>query len=68
VSWGTVAAGFSAIATRAEGVLAVAAMLLAVLFGQLARRVPNSGGGLYADAWHEFGDFAGYLTGWPAAA
>src|SRR5207244_11058619 len=25
---------------------------------------PNSDGGLYAYARHEFGDFAGYLTGW----
>src|SRR5580698_3077114 len=40
------------------GVIAVGAMVLAVLFGQLTRRVPN------ADGRHEFGDFAGYLTGW----
>jgi APA family basic amino acid/polyamine antiporter len=46
------------------GVIAVGAMLLATLFGQLTRRVPNSDGGLYAYARHEFGDFAGYLTGW----
>jgi basic amino acid/polyamine antiporter, APA family len=46
------------------GVVAVGAMLLAVLFGQLTRRVPNSDGGLYAYARHEFGEFAGYLTGW----
>src|ERR1019366_4051008 len=45
-------------------VIASGAMLLAVLFGQLTRRVPNSDGGLYAYARHEFGDFAGYLTGW----
>jgi basic amino acid/polyamine antiporter, APA family len=45
-------------------VIAVGAMLLAVLFGQLTKRVPNSDGGLYAYARHEFGDFAGYLTGW----
>jgi basic amino acid/polyamine antiporter, APA family len=45
-------------------VIAVGAMLLAVVFGQLTRRVPNSDGGLYAYARHEFGDFAGYLTGW----
>jgi basic amino acid/polyamine antiporter, APA family len=45
-------------------VIAVGATLLAVLFGQLTRRVPNSDGGLYAYARHEFGDFAGYLTGW----
>jgi len=45
-------------------VIGVGAMLLAVLFGQLTRRVPNSAGGLYAYARHEFGDFAGYVTGW----
>ena len=55
-------AGTSSIAVLA--VIAVGAMLLAVLFGQLTRRVPNSDGGLYAYARHEFGDFAGYLTGW----
>ncbi len=46
------------------GVIAMGAMLLALLFGQLTKRVPNSDGGLYAYARHEFGDFAGYLTGW----
>jgi basic amino acid/polyamine antiporter, APA family len=46
------------------GVVAVGAMLLAVLFGQLTRRVPNSSGGLYAYARYEFGDFAGFVTGW----
>jgi APA family basic amino acid/polyamine antiporter len=45
-------------------VIAVGAVLLAVLFGQLTERVPNSDGGLYAYARHEFGDFAGYLVGW----
>jgi APA family basic amino acid/polyamine antiporter len=45
-------------------VVAGGAMVLAVLFGQLTRRVPNPDGGLYAYARHEFGDFAGYLTGW----
>src|SRR5690348_1302690 len=45
-------------------VIAVGAMVLAVLFGQLTRRVPNADGGLYAYARHEFGEFAGYLTGW----
>jgi APA family basic amino acid/polyamine antiporter len=39
-------------------------MLLAVLFGQLAKRIPNGDGGLYAYARHEFGDFAGYFVGW----
>jgi basic amino acid/polyamine antiporter, APA family len=46
------------------GVIAVGAMLLAVLFGQLTKRVPNSDGGLYAYSRHEFGDFAGYTVGW----
>jgi basic amino acid/polyamine antiporter, APA family len=55
-------AGTSSLLTL--GVIAIGAMLLAVLFGQLTRRVPNSDGGLYAYARHEFGDFAGYLTGW----
>jgi APA family basic amino acid/polyamine antiporter len=40
-------------------VIAVGAMVLAVLFGQLTKRIPNSDGGLYAYARHEFGDFAG---------
>jgi APA family basic amino acid/polyamine antiporter len=46
------------------GVIAIGAILLGVLFGQLTRRVPKADGGLYAYARHEFGDFAGYLTGW----
>ena len=45
-------------------VIALGATLLALLFGQLAKRVPNGDGGLYAFARHEFGDFAGYLVGW----
>ncbi len=55
-------AGISSLVVLA--VIAAGAMLLATLFGQLTRRVPNSDGGLYAYARHEFGDFAGYLTGW----
>jgi basic amino acid/polyamine antiporter, APA family len=43
------------------GVIAVGAMLLAALFGQLTKRIPNSDGGLYAYARYEFGDFAGYV-------
>jgi basic amino acid/polyamine antiporter, APA family len=46
------------------GVIGVGAILLAIVFGQLTSRVPNADGGLYAFARHEFGDFAGYLTGW----
>ena len=50
-------AGTSSLATL--GVIAIGAMLLAILFGQLTKRVPNSDGGLYAYARYEFGDFAG---------
>lgn len=55
-------AGTSSLLTLA--VISVGALLLAVLFGQLTKRVPNTDGGLYAYARHEFGDFAGYLVGW----
>src|SRR3984957_2418311 len=55
-------AGTSSLITL--GVIALGAMVLAILFGQLTRRVPNSDGGLYAYARHKFGDFAGYLTAW----
>ena len=55
-------AGTSSIITLA--VIALGAVLLGVLFGQLTKRVPNVDGGLYAYARHEFGDFAGYLTAW----
>jgi basic amino acid/polyamine antiporter, APA family len=44
--------------------ITLGAMLLAATFGQLTRRIPNSGGGLYAYARRDFGDFASYLTGW----
>ena len=56
------AAGTSSLIVLA--VVAVGAMLLAVMFGQLTRRVPKADGGLYAYARHEFGDFAGYITAW----
>src|SRR5712691_7060594 len=59
-----VLAGAGTVSLAVLAVIAVGAMVLAVLFGQLTRRVPNSDGGLYAYARHEFGDFAGYLTGW----
>lgn len=55
-------AGTSSLLTL--GVIAVGAILLGGLFGQLSKRIPNSDGGLYAYAHHEFGDFAGYLTAW----
>jgi APA family basic amino acid/polyamine antiporter len=55
-------AGTSSILTLV--VISVGAVLLGVLFGQLAKRVPTTEGGMYAYARHEFGDFAGYLTAW----
>jgi len=55
-------AGTSSIITL--GIIAVGAVLLGLLFGQLTTRVPNVDGGLYAYSRHEFGDFAGYLTAW----
>src|SRR5512132_2615520 len=59
-----VLAAASTVSLVVLAVVAVGSMLLAVLFGQLTRRVPKSDGGLYAYARHEFGDFPGYLTGW----
>ena len=55
-------AGTSSILTL--GVIAIGAVLLGLMFGQLTKRVPSTDGGLYAYARHEFGDFAGYLTAW----
>lgn len=59
-----VLAGAGTMSLVVLAVVAVGAMLLAILFGQLTKRVPNSDGGLYAYARHEFGDFAGYAVGW----
>src|SRR5271166_2449405 len=56
------AAGTSSLIVLA--VVGVGAMLLAIMFGQLTKRVPKADGGLYAYARHEFGDFAGYVTAW----
>lgn len=55
-------AGTSSLLTLA--VITIGAVLLGALFGQLTKRVPNSNGGLYAYARHEFGDFAGYVVAW----
>jgi basic amino acid/polyamine antiporter, APA family len=57
-------AGAGSLGIVVLAVIAVGATVLAVLFGQLTKRIPNSDGGLYAYARHEFGDFAGYLVGW----
>lgn len=58
-----VMAGADTMSIIVLGVIAAGAMLLAVMFGQLAKRIPNSDGGLYAYSRHEFGDFAGLLEG-----
>lgn len=55
-------AGTSSILVLAA--IAVGAMVLAMLFGQLTRRVPSSDGGLYAYSRFAFGDFGGYIIGW----
>jgi APA family basic amino acid/polyamine antiporter len=55
-------AGTSSILTLIA--ISIGALVLAMLFGQLTRRIPNNEGGLYAYSRHEFGDFAGYLTAW----
>lgn len=59
-----VLAGAGTMGILVLAVVAVGATVLAVLFGQLTRRVPNNDGGLYAYARHEFGDMTGYLVGW----
>lgn len=59
-----VLAGAGTVSIIVLAVIAGGALLLAVLFGQLTKRIPNSDGGLYAYARYEFGDFAGYLVGW----
>jgi APA family basic amino acid/polyamine antiporter len=55
-------AGTSSLLTL--GAIAIGALLLGIMFGQLTKRIPNNEGGLYAYSRHEFGDFAGYLTAW----
>ncbi|MDJ0394829.1 amino acid permease [Rhodococcus sp. G-MC3] len=59
-----VLAGAGTMSIIVLAVIAVGAMLLAAMFGQLTKRIPNSDGGLYAFARYEYGDFAGYLVGW----
>ncbi|HVX22185.1 MAG TPA: amino acid permease [Acidimicrobiales bacterium] len=59
-----VMAGAGTMSLFVLGAIAIGALLLGVLFGQLTKRVPNSDGGVYAYSRHEFGDFAGYLVGW----
>jgi APA family basic amino acid/polyamine antiporter len=59
-----VMAGAGTMSLVTLGIIAICAVLLGTMFGQLTKRVPNTDGGLYAYSRHEFGDFAGYLTAW----
>jgi APA family basic amino acid/polyamine antiporter len=59
-----VMAGAGTVSLVTLGAIAICAVLLGTMFGQLTKRVPNTAGGLYAYSRHEFGDFAGYLTAW----
>lgn len=56
-------APFGTISLVAFVVLSVGAVLLALLFGRLARRMPVTGG-LYVYPREAFGDFAGFLSAW----
>ncbi|UFR01577.1 amino acid permease [Streptomyces sp. Go40/10] len=56
-------APYGTVSLLAFAVLSVAAVLLAVLFGQLARRSPVTGG-LYVYPRDAFGPFAGFLSAW----
>jgi APA family basic amino acid/polyamine antiporter len=53
-----VLAGAGTMGILVLAVIAVGAMLLAVLFGQLTKRVPNSDGGLYAARRQRLGETA----------
>ncbi len=57
-----VMAGAGTISILTLVAITICAVALGAMFGQLAKRIPNSEGGVYAYARHEFGDFAGYLT------
>ncbi|MEU1290068.1 amino acid permease [Kitasatospora sp. NPDC005856] len=56
-------APFGTVSLAAFGVLTVGAIALALVFGQLARRNPRTGGP-YVYAREAFGDFAGFLSAW----
>ncbi|KFG09402.1 MULTISPECIES: amino acid permease [Streptomyces] len=56
-------APYGTVSLLAFGVLSVAAVLLALLFGKLARRSPVTGG-LYVYPRDAFGPFAGFLSAW----
>ncbi|MFI2609221.1 amino acid permease [Kitasatospora sp. NPDC018619] len=56
-------APFGTVSLVAFAVLTVGAIALALVFGQLARRNPRTGGP-YVYAREAFGDFAGFLSAW----
>ncbi|MBO1417391.1 amino acid permease [Streptomyces sp. FH025] len=56
-------APFGTVSLAAFAVLTVGAIALALVFGQLARRNPRTGGP-YVYAREAFGDFAGFLSAW----
>lgn len=56
-------APYGTVSLLAFAVLSVAAVLLALLFGRLARRSPVTGG-LYVYPRDAFGEFAGFLSAW----
>ncbi|MEV7596907.1 amino acid permease [Kitasatospora sp. NPDC089797] len=56
-------APFGTVSLLAFVVLTVGAIALALVFGQLARRNPRTGGP-YVYAREAFGDFAGFLSAW----
>ena len=56
-------APYGTLSILAFAVLSVAAVLLALLFGKLARRSPVTGG-LYVYPRDAFGPFAGFLSAW----
>ncbi|MFK0291211.1 amino acid permease [Streptomyces sp. NPDC090442] len=56
-------APFGTISLVAFGILTLGALCLALVFGKLARRHPDTGGP-YIYAREAFGDFAGFLSAW----
>ncbi|MER5890707.1 amino acid permease [Streptomyces sp. NPDC001941] len=56
-------APFGTISLVAFGVLTLGAICLALVFGRLAERLPQTGGP-YVYAREAFGDFAGFLAAW----
>ncbi|WP_053927400.1 amino acid permease [Streptomyces chattanoogensis] len=56
-------APFGTVSLLAFGVLTVGAVALALVFGRLAQRHPDTGGP-YVYAREAFGDFAGFLSAW----